>query len=210
MSRTESFIVETEGFDAMLAIVNPKLFERTVRTVARKTGSNAKTQIAKAITARYNLTSARIKKDIEPAKLTADGISMVLKRRPAPTIGAYGGVFNPSGGRTSASIGGSGSGATSWKIFRQGGKTTSANVFWRRAKSGKMLPFVSSSSGLPGPFYPKGSPHGIRVMYGPTVGSVFAGDSRYGDEIRVKVGSQTQLAFTKNVEAEMARIARGF
>lgn len=195
--------VRAEQLTTMMSFLQPKTFQKAVRAGGRRAGSTARTQAGKEIRARYNLPSTRIKADITVGRATPDGISLVFKRRPAPTIRAYGARF--SGGTSSASRG-----TTTWSVFRQGGKTASRNVFWRRSKSGRILPFVSSSSGLPGPFFPKGAKHGIRVMYGPTVGSIFARDSRYGDEIRSAVNDATLGAFVKGVDRELGRLGRGF
>jgi hypothetical protein len=205
MART-SINIDVQGLGPMLAITDPKLFNRSTIAALRKTGSTARTQAAKEIGANYNLKASRIKRDILPARPTPEGLSIVFRRKPAPTIRAYGAQFKTS----SASARSSSRGITTWKEFKNEQKTTSSKVFWRRSKSGKILPFVGSSSGLTGPFYPKGSPNGIRVLYGPSIGSIFARDSKYGDVIRSQVLDKTQEAYMKNIEAELARIGRGF
>jgi hypothetical protein len=196
--------VRSEGLTQMMSLLDPKSFQRAVRAGGRQAGSTARTQAGKEIRARYNITSARIKEDITVGRATPDGVEIVFSRKSPPTIRAYGATFSTTGTSSGST------GSTSWQIFR-GQRVTSRNVFWRRAKnSGRILPFVSSSSGLSGPFFPKGAAHGIRVMYGPSIGSIFGGDGRYSAEIWSKVQDATLLAFGKGVEKDLARAARGF
>ena len=44
----------------------------------------------------------------------------------------------------------------------------------------------------------------------PSIGSIFAGDGKYSEEIWTKVQDFTLLAFGKGVEKDLARTASGF
>ena len=175
--------ITTAGLDAMQAILDPVRFRKDVSAGLRYAGSGAKTTAAKEIGARYALTSARIKQDISNPVVQTNALLLKFGRRP-PTLRGYGGRPLARGGY-------------SYQIFR-GQRERRSDIF--ELPIGPGLPFRRTGKGR----------SGLTVMYGPSVGSIFVGRSRFGDEVRRVTTERVMVQFVTGVKREQARRARGY
>lgn len=179
---------QATGIDRITQVFNPQRVEKTLRGALKYAGAAARTQSGKEIGARYGIASARIKSDIGPVRVTPNEATITFSRKRPPTLRAYSGRPLARGG-------------ISYSVFRGERKSTQAGFFLRVASADAPgIPFIRTGPGR----------KDIRPMYGPSIGSIFARDSRFGEEIRATVGERMNDAFLKGVERELQRQARGF
>jgi hypothetical protein len=188
--------ITTTGLDAMAAILDPARFRKDVTAGLRYASSGVKTTAAKEIGARYTLTAARIKQDIRKPQASGDAITIRFGRRP-PTLRGYSGrPLAPRGGNSGRPLA---RGGISYSVFR-GQREKRSDVFWLPIGGAPGLPFRRVKPGR----------QGMIVLYGPSVGSIFAGKSLFGESIRGTTTAKAQEQFIKGIERELARRSRGF
>jgi hypothetical protein len=180
--------VTSKGIDAMEAFLNPALFKRTINGALRYAGSGARATAAKEIKAAYNLPSSRVKKspggrDQIRLGFPSDNALQITFAREAPALRAYGGRM------LSGNI-------YQTKIFRSGSQSRIERAF-----------ILNKSGGLPAVY--SRTDRKVRVLYGPSVGSIFVGKSKHGDQIRKPTVERVNEQFLKGVQRELARRARG-
>jgi hypothetical protein len=189
--------IDVSGLNGMKALANPAQFRKAVQAGLRYASPSVKKTAAKEIGAKYALSAARIKKDIKDPKYTSDSILVTFNRVP-PSLRAYGG--KPIRSRTTAAGIGTPIGVK-YRIFR--GQTEKRdNVFWLQLGS---VPFPGIPFRRDGP----GSA-GLVALYGPSIGSIFTGDSKFGEALRKATTEAAQVQFVKGVERYQSRIARGY
>jgi len=170
--------IQTAGLTPMMAFLDPVRFQKDLSAGLRYASRGAETETRKNIGARYALPAARIRQD--QYKTRVDGTALVLgfRRRP-PTLRAYGGRALARGGYT-------------YQVFR-GQRQRNDDIFELPIAGG--LPFKRINGK-------------IKVMYGPSIGSIFVGRSRHGDEIRRATTERAMQQFIVGVKRELARRAR--
>jgi hypothetical protein len=191
-----SISIESSGLDTMKAILDPAGFLKTVNAGLRYAGQGFNREAAKNIGTDYKLPAARIKKQIEKPRISDGEISVTFKRR-GPTLRAYGAKPIRGGGM-------------SFQVFTSGGRQSRppGSTFWipSKMKNGDdtytdvLIPFRRLGPGR----------SNITALFGPSIGSIFARDSQYGEKIREASVTQTQTQFIKGIERELSRRARGF
>jgi hypothetical protein len=189
--------IDITGLNGMKALANPAQFRKAVTAGLRYASPSVKKIAAKEIGAKYALSAARIKQDIKDPKYTTDAILVTFSRVP-PSLRAYGG--KPIKSRTTATGTGVPIGVK-YRIFRKQPERRES-VFWLQLGS---VPF-------PGiPFRREGAGSaGLVALYGPSVGSIFTGDSQFGEALRATTTEAAQVQFAKGVERHLSRIARGY
>ena len=189
--------------DVMQAFLSPATLEKARRDGIRYASKAVPTAASKAITIRYNIKAARVRNDIAGPYVRGDTATLVFDRRP-PTLQQFG--FRP--GRRGGPQPGQGRGK-GWGKPKPKGQPASASifkgqrlsypaVFLGRAQQGISLPLRRTTSGR------------LQVEYGPYIGYIFSGRSRYGPEIRAVVEQRIQEQFTKGIERSLKASARGF
>jgi hypothetical protein len=160
--------------------------------------------VAKGITAAYNLTSARVKKDISGIRFAPDGESATIafSRRPPTLV-----QFRPTPGRRGRQPGlGRGLG---WGPARPPGRPVQAailrgqrkpyrGVFLATGANGNQLALRRTDSGQ------------LQSVYGPSIGSIYAGNSAIGDELRNSVEQRIQDQYLKGFQRALDAAARGY
>jgi hypothetical protein len=194
---TVSITIDSKGLDTAKAVFDPKNYRKAVAAGLRYASSGFNREAAKQIGARYAFPASRIKKDIYKPRLRDDEISITFSRR-APTLRAYDAKPLRKGD------------GVSYRVFKEGGREQrTEKVFWMPAKmkngdetfSNVLLPFRRLG--------PKGRTN-VTALFGSSVGSIFARDSRYGEQIRTATLAVVQVQFTKGIDRELARRMRGF
>ena len=172
---------------AMQAFLSPATFERALKGGTQYAAKATPPAIAKAVGARYTWKAGDIKsKDIKGPRFTDGGTTAILNlsRRPR-TAAAFGGRQIKRG--------------YSFAIFR-GQRETFTRGFLAQGKQGIQLPF----NRLGKERYP------IDVIHGPSLGSVFMGDSKFGAVMQKEVEARMSEQFIKGIERELARKRRGY
>ena len=172
---------------AMQAFLSPATFERALKGGTQYAAKATPPAIAKAVGARYTWKAGDIKtKDIKGPRFTDGGTTAILNlsRRPR-TAAAFGGRQIKRG--------------YSFAIFK-GQRQTFTRGFLAQGKQGIQLPFYRVGKDR----YP------IEVIHGPSLGSVFMGDSKFGDVMQKEVEARMAEQFIKGIERELARKQRGY
>jgi hypothetical protein len=186
--------IDQSGLSAMRQLLDPKQFHKDVLAGLRYASPTVKKVAAREIGTRYAMSAARIKEDIRKPTYTNDSIEIKFSRNP-PTVRAYGG--RPIKSRTTKKGIGIPIGVK-FKIFK-GKQQRNDSVFWLQLGSNPFpgLPFIRENGRL-------------KAYTGPSIGSIFAGDSAFGEAIRKATTEATQVQFIKGVERSMSRRARGY
>lgn len=176
-----------EGISRMQRFVSPKSTKpiRAAMKYGLQYASRAgKTESAKQIRAKYSIASARIKKDIDGPFLSPDfsEAKIIFARKP-PSALAYGGRDTGKGLRMTV-IKGQRKRVARGFLVRSG--RLAGKPFRRIGPERKPIDFVS----------------------GPSIGSIFAGESRFGEQIRTEVGKRINEQFAKGFERKLSEKAR--
>ena len=175
-----------EKLSAMQAFLAPATFERALKGGTQFAAKATPPAVAKSVGARYTWKAGDIKGDIKGPRFSDGGTTATLRlsRRPR-TAAAFGGRQNRRG--------------YSFAIFR-GQRETFRRGFLAPGKQGTLLPFYRKGKAR----YP------IDVIHGPSLGSVFLGDSKYGTVMKKEVEARMAQQFMKGIERELGRKQRGF
>ncbi len=175
-----------EKLSALTAFLAPATFDRALKGGTQYAARATPPAVSKAVGARYNWKAGDIKGDIKGPTFSEGGKTATLRlSRRARTAAVFGGRQTPRG--------------YSFAIFR-GQRETFRRGFEATGKQGITLPFYRVGKAR----YP------IEVIHGPSLGSVFLGDSRFGTVMKKEVEDRMAQQFIKGIERELGRAARGF
>jgi len=191
-------IARARGFIA------PATFIRAQKAGVRYASRAVPPAVAKGIRGAYNLSSARIKQDISGIRFAPDGESATIRfsRRPPtlvqfrPTPGTRGrqpglgrglgwGPANPPGRPLQATI-------------LRGQRKAYPGVFLATGANGNQLALRRTSSGQ------------LQAVYGPSIGSIYAGNSAIGEDLRRTVEQRIQEQYLKGFQRALDAAARGY
>ena len=199
-----TFELETSGLDRMVAFTDPKLFQRAIAAGIRQASSTAKTQSAKGIGQNYNLTAARIKKDIEVTIWMGGDVAHLRFSRRPPTLTQYGAK---PGTRATGQRGlGRGMG---WSKPARPGKPVTAAVFRGQRKPIRGA-FMATGQGGNQLVFRRDSEGKLHAQYGPSVGSIFLGLSAKAQQLQSDVQIRINEAFIKGFQKTLDSAARGY
>jgi hypothetical protein len=192
--------LDTSDLERIKGLVSRKQYETVVRAGLTYAAKATPPSVAKQVSSRYTITSRRVKDDTRGPYIRGTGddlqAELYFARRP-PTAMQFG---RPRQSGSGLSVG-----------FFKGEKTTVRGGFLKTTRRWQTLPFRPDRSktykGDAGRAKPRS---GLSVIYGPSVGSVYRGQSRYGDQIRGDVGARISEMFTKGVNRRFEAMMRGF
>ena len=183
---------------AMKALLSPATFAKAQKGGTNYAAKAAPPAIAKAVGARYSMKAKDIKGDISKPRLADGGTTAIIRlsRRPR-TAAAFSGRLSASG--------------YSFAIFK--GKRSSVLGGFEGTFNGVRLPYYRTGAAKRA--MKKGRYQGkirepITVISGVSLGSMFLGNSRFGDVMQKEVGERMQQQFLVGVDRELKRAARGF
>jgi hypothetical protein len=173
-----------------------KTIDKALLAGTRYAGKATPPAAAQQIVRRYNIKSARVKQDIRGPYVRGGfenpEARIFFARRP-PSAVQWGGVDQDMPGK-----------GLSVKILKAKPRIQVARGFMRRAPGGGFRvppqPFRRTTKNR----YP------LAYVYGPSIGSIFAGDSAHGEEIRDAVGKRIEEQYIKGIERALGAAARGF
>jgi len=202
-----SVSISLTGLDTLQRLqqfTNPALFDKAKRGGIAYASKSVPPNVAKAIGSSYNLTAARIKKDISGIPFAPDreSATIAFSKRPPTLV-----QFKPNPGRRGRQPGlGRGLG---WGPAKPAGRPVRAailrgqrkaypGVFLTTGNSGNQIAVRASSNG------------GLRSVYGPSIGSIFAGDSAIGPQLRATTEARINEQFIKGFQRVLDSAARGY
>ena len=204
MANLSITLTGVEDLRRMQTFLNPKLYSKAIRGGISYASKAVPPVVAKGITTSFNLSAARVKKDIGRVSLVDGGSTALIKfsRRP-PTLAQ----FKPNPGKRQPQPGlGRGLGwgpprkqgkPLTAVVARATGRVAFAGAFRARGLNANSLVLRKDSSGR---FY---------GVYGPSVGSMFLGESKIGPQLRDDVGKRINEQFIKGFQRVLDSAARG-
>lgn len=205
MARLTLELTGLSSLQKLQQITDPALFRKAQKGGVSYASKAVPPAVAKGITSAYNITSARVKKDISGIRFAGDGTSATIgfSRRP-PTLTQ----FKPNPGRRGPQKGmGRGMGWASPKppgrpvsatIIRQKGRQTFPGAFVVNGNAGNRLVLRRTSSG------------DLQGVYGPSIGSIFLGQSHIGPDLRADVQRRITEQYIKGFQRVLDSAARGY
>lgn len=182
--------------------LKPDRLEKMQRAGIAYASKTVAVTVAKGIRQDYNIKAARIKDDISPPRFSDGGLAATIRfsRRP-PTLAQ----FNPKPGTRGRQPGlGRGRGwgppnpagkPVSVIIRKSQGRQQVRGAFIAAGASGNRLVFKTDSNGK------------LQALYGPSVGSIYAGKSALGERLRQDVQNrierQYEVGFNRALEFAM-------
>lgn len=205
MARLTLEVSGAEGLTRMRQFLNPKLFDKAMAGGVRYASKSVPPAVAKGITAAYNISSRRIKDDISGIRFSGDGTSATIgfSRRP-PTLSQ----FRPSPGRRGRQPGlGRGLG---WGPAKPAGRPVTATII--KAKGRQTFPGAFLATGNNGNrlVLMRIGADRLKSLYGPSIGSIFIGNSAIGPELRADVQQRINEQYIKGVQRVLDSAARGY
>jgi len=184
-----------EKLSAMAAILTPKLFDRALAGGVKYSARSVPPAVAKAATApgRYNIRAAAVKDDVKRPSFGDGGRTAVIRISRRPRTAAQFGGRQTRRGYSFAVVRGE------RQVFTRGfiGKGKLQGLPLYRVKAG------SESRA-------NGGRSRLEVIHGVSTGSMFLGDSRFGEAMKREVEQRMSDQFLKGVDRELSRAARGF
>jgi hypothetical protein len=202
-----SVSVSLAGIDQLKrlqAFLDPKLYNKALRGGITYGSKAAPPAVAKGITASYNLSAARVKKDISRTQFVDGGQTALIRfsRRP-PTLTQ----FKPKAGTRYPQPGlGRGMG---WGKPTKAGKPISAIINRGNGRKSFDGAFFAQGLNANSLVLRKGSNGRLYGVYGPSVGSMFLGDSAIGPQLRDDVQKRIQEQFIKGFQRVLDSAKRG-
>lgn len=193
-----------DGLKAMQALLSPALLTKAQAGGIAYASKAVPPAVAKGITAAYNIPSSRVKKDIRGVRFNSDRTEAVVgfSKRP-PTLSQ----FRPTPGKRSPQRGlGRGMG---WAKPTRPGTPVRATIVRSQGRQDFRGAFLAT--GLNGnAIVLRRQGDKLKGVYGPSIGSIFLGQSKIGPALRSEVERRIGEQFVKGFEREMGRAARGF
>lgn len=192
------FELDTRELQKLAPLLTGKELPKLVRAGLQYAAKSTPPAVGKNVAAHYGIGSRRVQQDVRGPYLTGTGEELEAKiyfsRRPATGM-----QFKPKESRSGVSF-----------SFFKGEKTKVSQSFIQTVKNGR-LPFKPNRTKLqkaqPGRKKPR---YALKTIYGPSTGSMYLGQSRYGDEIREKVDERINEQFSKGVERRVKSMLRGY
>ena len=215
MAQADFTLTGLDQLQRMQRFLDPRNFDKAQRAGITRASQRVRSQAPKEIGQRYAIRSARIKEDISRASIAPDGGSATIKfaRRKPPTLLQYSGT---EGKRATGQRGlGRGLGwssparkGTPFKAttFKPEGRREYRGVFVIPGANGNRVPVRQSGSQI----NPRTGRPKLRAVYGPSIGSIFLGNSAAGVEIRANVEREVSQAFVQGFEKKLRDLARGY
>ena len=202
-----SVSVSLAGIDqltSLQAFLDPKLYDKALRGGITYGSKAAPPAVAKGITATYNLSAARVKKDISRTQFVDGGQTALIRfSRRSPTLTQ----FKPKVGTRYPQPGlGQGLG---WGKPLKAGKPITAVINRGKGRQAYKAAFFAQGLNANSLVLRKGSNGRFYGVYGPSVGSMFLGNSAIGPQLRDDVQKRIQEQFIKGFQRVLDSAKRG-
>jgi hypothetical protein len=205
-----SFSVSIDGIDQLQKLrlmLNPALYDRAMRGGINYASKAVSTAVAKGIRESYNITSARIKKDISGVRFDPSGQSATIRfsRRP-PTLTQYGAKPGTRGSGQPGLGRGKGWGPPAKPgrpltamVIRQQGRKPFRNAFMVTGNNANQIVLRRSNTSSR-----------LYSVYGPSIGSIFLGNSAISQKLQADVAIRINDQFIKGFQRVLDSASRGY
>lgn len=186
-------------------ITSPALFQKAQKGGVSYASKAVPPAVAKGISTSYNITSARVKKDISSVRFAGDGTSATIgfSRRP-PTLTQ----FKPNPGRRGPQKGlGRGKG---WSTAQPPGRPVTATIIRNKGRQTFPGTFVVTGNSANRLVLRRTSSGELQGVYGPSIGSIFLGRSHIGPQLRADVEKRITEQYIKGFQRVLDSAARGY
>jgi hypothetical protein len=196
-----SIDLDTSALHDIEQLLQPSQYKKILGKGSRVAAQSVKTSAAKSISSKYGIASARIKQDIRGPYVKSDDRHIIVEIYFA-RVGPSGMRYNPKQTKSGLTL----------RIFK-GEKTTIPNGLIQTTKKGQRFTFKTSQSR---PYRPdlatnrRKSRKGLDAVYGPSTGSIFLGQSRFGDLLRQQVEDRTAERFQAGVAKAFRDFIKGY
>ncbi len=201
--------LEITGLDQLAKIrqaLGPELLKRATRAGVAHAAKGVAPKVGKSISESYGIPSRRVRQDVRGVRIAPDGMSatVAFSRRP-PTLTQYG--ARP--GRPATGQPGLGRGL-GWGKPSKPGRPLSALV--DRSAGRQPVPGAFLSTGRSGNrvVLRRGRGGKLEALYGPSVGSIFAGGSKIGPVLRAETELLIRERFISGFQRVLDSAARGY
>lgn len=194
-----------EQLNSMERKLSPEVFLKAQRAGIQYAAKAVPPAVAKGIGASYNLAAARIKQDISRITIIDNGTTALIRfSRKPPTLMQ----FRPTPGTRGKQPGlGRGKG---WGAPTKPGKSLRATIIRAQGRKAFSGAFVITGANGNKLVVRKDSDGKLHSVYGPSIGSIFAGRSAAGDAIRADVMQRIHDQYVKGFERSLGATARGY
>ena len=200
---------EITGLDQLARMreaIGPELLKRATRAGVAAAAKSVAPKVGKSISESYGIPSRRVRQDVRAVRIAADGQSatVAFSRRP-PTLTQYGAK---PGTRASGQPGlGRGRG---WGRPVKPGKPLSALVLRSEGRQAIPRAFMVTGSNGNRLTARRGRGGKLEALYGPSVGSIFAGQSQIGPALRAETETMIRARFIAGFQRVLDSAARGY
>jgi hypothetical protein len=205
MASTTFTVTGIEELKRLQSFLDVKLYEKAERGGISYAAKAVPPAVAKGISSSYNITSARVKKDVTRTQFVDGGRAVIIgfSRRP-PTLAQ----FKPNPGTRQPQPGlGRGKG---WGRPVKPGKPLTATII--KGKGRQIIPgaFMATGASANRLVLRRTSNGSLQGVYGPSTGSIFLGNSAIGPQLRADVQKRINEQFIKGYERVLDSAARGY
>lgn len=201
--------LEITGLDQLAKMreaLGPELLKRATRAGVAAAAKSVPPKVAQSISQRYGLPSRRVRADVRAVRIAPDGESatVAFSRRP-PTLTQYGAK---PGTRATGQPGlGRGLG---WGKPTKPGRPLSALI--DRSAGRQPIPGAFLATGASGNrvVLRRGRGGKLEALHGPSVGSIFAGQSKIGPVLRAEAETLIRARFIAAFQRVLDSAARGY
>jgi hypothetical protein len=200
--------IEITGLDQLAKMreaLGPELLKRATRAGVAAAAKSVAPKVAQSISQRYGLPSRRVRADVRAVRIAADGQSaaVAFSGRP-PTLTQYGAKPGTRGRQPGLGRG------LGWGKPVKPGRPLSALVL--RADGRQPVPGAFLATGRSGNrvVLRRGRGGKLEALHGPSVGSIFAGQSRIGPVLRAETEILIRQRFIAGFQRVLDSAARGY
>jgi hypothetical protein len=204
MASTTFTVTGAEELKRLRSFLDVKLYDKATRGGISYAAKAVPPAVAKGISSTYNISSKRVKKDVTKVRFADGGQTAVIgfSRRP-PTLTQ----FKPKAGTRYPQPGlGQGKG---WGKPTKAGKPISAVINRGKGRQAFDGAFFAQGLNANSLVLRKGSNGRFYGVYGPSVGSMFLGNSAIGPQLRDDVQKRIQEQFIKGFQRVLDSAQRG-
>jgi hypothetical protein len=200
---------EISGLDQlakMAEAIGPEMVKRATRAGVRHAAAGVAPKVSQSIAQRYGIPSRRVRQDVRAVRIAPDGQSatVAFSRRP-PTLTQ----FSVRPGRRASGQPGLGRGL-GWGKPTKPGRPLSALVDRSAGRQPVPGAFVVNGNNGNRLTMRRGRGGKLEALYGPSVGSIFAGRSRIGPALRAETETLIRERFISGFQRVLDSAARGY
>jgi len=194
-----------EQFRKMQAFLNPENLLKAERGGVAYAAKSVPPVVAKGIGASYFIKAARIKQDISSVRIDPNGTTATIKfsRRP-PTLIQFGAKPGKRGRQPGLGRG------MGWGPAKPAGRPLTATVLRSDGRKARPGAFIATGQSGNQVVLQRRSNGKLVGVYGPSIGSIFLGDSKISNELKAAVKARINEQFVVGFNRAWEKAARGY